>query len=79
MNDEIKILNKNNFSIEVEQTYASNPGISYLDAILMVAENYDLDEAQVPKLLSVNLKTKLKEESIKANLVKGSLSNKLPI
>ena len=74
-----KILNKNRFSIEVEKTYIENPGISYLDALLIVTESIDLEVEKVPRLLSDNLKAKLQHEAIEFKLVKGKNNNKLPI
>ena len=76
---EKKILNKNSFSIEVETTYAQNPGINLLDALAIVTEKYDLEEEKVPRLLNSHLKDKIKYEAIELNLVKGHNRGKLPL
>lgn len=57
-------------SIEIERRYSSCPEMSYIQAVLEFAEEYDYDISVMPKLISPTLKDKIEKEAINANLIK---------
>lgn len=68
---ENKLITRKTFSAQVEMK-AAYPDVTYLDAILEVCEEHDLDPADCNRYLSSILKKKLEVEAINARLVKGS-------
>jgi len=64
--------NKLEASIAIEKLVKSTPGITYLEACLLYAEEHDLEIKQVSKLINPTLKEKLYNESVKSNLIKSN-------
>jgi len=77
---EHKIMTKKRFSLAVEQLYASNEHMSYIDAAVTVIEKRGLPYSNLKRLLTDSLKAKIEEEAAGLNLIRGKKSgNKLPI
>jgi len=74
---EDSILTKKKFAVLVEDTVLKHK-LSYMDAILKVCEDRELDPGEIGKLVSPVIKDKLEAECVKLRLVEGS-SNQLPI
>ena len=53
--------------------------MNYIDAIIHFCDNNNIDLESVPKLLSKQLKEKLKYEATELNFLKKSSRAKLPI
>lgn len=63
------VLNPTRFSISVEKLVVELD-LSYLDSIVQCAEFYEIEMQNVAKLLTPHVMEKLKNESIKAKLVR---------
>ena len=66
LHDTINIIS---FSEAVEKAFAAKEFDSYIGAILHIADEMDLDEKQITKLISANLKEKLRIESEEEGLL----------
>lgn len=71
------ILTKKKFAMMVED-HVMNLKISYMDAILQICEDRELDPADVGKLVSPVIKDKLEAECIELRLIEGT-SAQLPV
>jgi len=67
------------FTQEVESLVKKNLDMNYIDAIIYFCDNNNIDLESVPKLLSKQLKEKLKYEATELNFLKKSSRAKLPI
>jgi hypothetical protein len=67
------------FTQEVESLVKKNLDMNYIDAIIHFCDNNNIDLESVPKLLSKQLKEKLKYEATELNFLKKSSRAKLPI
>lgn len=54
-----KFLNETSFQLKIE-SMVKDDGLSYLEAIIKFCDDNDMDPEDVKKLLTVNLKGKLK-------------------
>ena len=70
------ILTKKRFTKLVEEK-ASASKIGYIDAVIEVCKDFDLDTADVGNLISPIIKSKIEAEAINLNMIKGG--NQLPI
>lgn len=75
--NEDKILNKKKFTVMVEENVAKYR-MSYMDAILKICEDRELDPADIGKLISPVIKDKLEAECVALRLVEGSTGT-LPV
>lgn len=71
-----QILTKKRFAKLVE-TKVENTNMSYMDAIISVCEDRELDPGEIGNLIGPILKDKVEAEAIDLNLMKGG--NTLPI
>lgn len=71
-----KIFDRKKFSMMVEEK-AIAPGVGYMDVILSIIEEYNLDFSDINSLLTPSLKQKLEAEAIELNYMKGG--NTLPL
>jgi hypothetical protein len=76
MFDNDKVMDMKKFSMLVEKK-ALDPGIGYMDAVIAVCEDLDIEIETVNRLISKPLKEKIEAEAIELNFVKGG--NTLPI
>ena len=65
------------FVMEIENM-VSNMGIPYMDAILLYCERNEMEVEVVAKLVTGNLKSKLKLEAEDLNFLKKTETSKLP-
>lgn len=63
----------------VEKLVALRPGVSYIDAAVVIIEERGLDYSNLKRLLTPSLKAKIEEEASSLNLIRGDKKNKLPI
>lgn len=68
----------NRFSLEIENL-VSNTSVSYLEAVILYCEKTGLEIETASKLISKNLKSKLKSEAQNLNFIPKSKTRKLPI
>ncbi len=73
---EEKFLTKKKFSTQVEQL-ARSSRIPYLDAVVSLCEELNVEPVDAAKLISKVLKEKIEAEAIDLNYIKGG--NKLPL
>lgn len=66
---ELKILDRETFCSEVEGLIEADYDIDYMDAITIKMDEYGIDEVDIPKLLTPNLKEKLRKEAKSKNLL----------
>lgn len=71
------ILTKKKFSVLVEENVLKF-SLSYMDAILKICEDRELDPGEINKLISPVIKDKLEAECVKLKLVEGT-TNQLPV
>jgi len=74
-----KIMTKKRFSLAVEKLVASRPGVSYIDAAVVIIEERGMDYSNLKRLLTPSLKAKIEEEASSLNLIRGDKKNKLPL
>lgn len=66
-------ISRQNFSNKVEAlVFASKGQISFIDAVVSIAEWYHLDIQDTPKYLTKRVKTKIESEAIADNLLVSS-------
>ena len=73
---EENIMTKKRFSKLVEDI-RSEFKLSYMDSVLKICEDRELDPADVYKLISPIIKDKIEAEAIQLNMIKGG--NTLPV
>jgi len=75
-----KFMTQSKFSDEVEQIVKSSNGLTnYIDAVIAVCDNYEIEIDTVSKLISKPLKDKLKYDAQKLNFIKRTTMGVLPI
>ena len=75
-----KFMTQSRFSDEVEQLVKSSNGLTnYIDAIIAICDNYEIEIDTVSKLISKPLKDKLKYDAQKFNFIKRTTMGVLPI
>jgi hypothetical protein len=67
---EEKIITKKRFSLAVENLVVT-ARVGYMDAMLMVIIDREIDYVNIPKLLTSSLKSKLEQEAIQLNMLDG--------
>jgi len=73
-------MTQSKFSDEVEQIVKSSNGLTnYIDAVIAVCDNYEIEIDTVSKLISKPLKDKLKYDAQKLNFIKRTTMGVLPI
>ncbi len=65
------------FSQEVEKIAITNEDMNYIDAVLHLCEQNEIEVESVPKLISKPLKEKLKYEAQQLNFMKKTSRAKL--
>jgi hypothetical protein len=73
---EDKILTKKKFAKLIEEKVISAK-ISYIDAVIEVCNDRDLDPGDVGKLISPIIKDKIEAEAVSLNMIRGG--NQLPL
>lgn len=73
---EDKILTKKKFAKLVEEKVTATK-MNYMDAVISVCDDRELDPSDVGKLISPIIKDKVEAEAIALNMIKGG--NQLPI
>jgi len=78
VDDELEnsILTKKKFAKLIEEKVADSR-IGYIDAVVEVCKDRDLDTADVGNLISPIIKDKIEAEAISLNMIKGG--NQLPL
>jgi len=71
------VMTKKRFSIMVEKK-AQQYSMQYIDAVLAVCEDRELQPEDVARLLNVTIKDKIEAEALMTNSIKGD-STQLPI
>lgn len=74
---EDSILTKKKFAMLVEENVAKH-NLTYMDAILKVCDDRELDPADISKLVSPVIKDKLEAECIELRLIEGT-TGQLPV
>jgi len=74
---EDSILTKKKFAMLVEDN-VSNLSLSYMEAILMVCTDREIDPIDIKKLISPVIKDKLEAECVELRLIEGS-TGQLPV
>ena len=74
---EDKFMTSAKFSQEVEKIAVNNVDMNYIDAVLHLCEQNEIEVESVPKLISKPLKEKLKYEAQKLNYMKKTSRAKL--
>lgn len=74
--DSIPVMNQRTFSLLAEER-ALDPGVSYIDGIIDLCENYHLEITDVKKFMTRSLHDKVEAEAIGLNYIKGG--NTLPL
>ena len=72
-------MNSKEFSLMIEGIVKEKRPISYMDAIVWYCEHNKIEIETVTRLISKNLKEKIKEEALNANLLKEKRGAKLPV
>ena len=72
-------MNSKEFSLIIEGVVKEKRPISYMDAIVWYCESNKIEIETVTRLISKNLKEKIKEEALNANLLKEKRGAKLPV
>jgi hypothetical protein len=65
------------FAQEVESLVQMNADMNYIDAIIHLCENNNIDLESIPKLISKPLKEKIKYEAMELNFLKKTSRAKL--
>ncbi len=76
--NKIETTDLNTLSTEVEKIALTNGGI-YIDAVISVCENHNIDPVIASKFLSKPIVEKIKIEGQKVNLLPKEIDAKLPI
>ena len=77
---EEKFMTQSRFSDAVEQVVKDGNGLTnYIDAVISVCDNYEIEIDTVSKLISKPLKDKLKYDAQKLNFIKRTTMGVLPI
>ena len=71
-------MNSKSFSIEIEACVREEK-ISYMDAIIHLCEEKDLDPGKVNSFINKQIKEKIQVEAMNANMLKMEKGGKLPI
>ena len=71
------ILTKKKFAVLVENAVYSH-SMSYIDAIIHICDQRELDPSEISKLISPVIKDKLEAESTSKRLIKGGTAS-LPV
>ena len=75
-----KFMTQSRFIDEVKQLIKSSNGLTnYIDAIIAICDNYEIEIDTVSKLISKPLKDKLKYDVQKLNFIKRTTMGVLPI
>lgn len=75
-----KFMTQSKFSDEVEQIVKTSNGLTnYIDAVIAVCDNYEIEIDTVSKLISKPLRDKLKYDAQKLNFIKRTTMGVLPI
>ena len=74
---EDKFMTSAKFSQEVEKIAVTNVGMNYIDAVLHLCDQNEIEVESVPKLISKPLKEKLKYEAQRLNYMKKTSRAKL--
>lgn len=74
---EENIMTKKRFSKLVEEIRTQYK-ISYMDSVLKICEDRELDPGEVHKLISPVIKEKIEAEALQLNMIKGG-GNTLPV
>jgi hypothetical protein len=75
-----KFMTQSKFSDEVEQIVKTSNGLTnYIDAVIAVCDNYEIEIDTVSKLISKPLKDKLKYDAQQLNFIKRTTMGVLPI
>jgi hypothetical protein len=72
-------MNSKEFSLMIEGIVKEKRPITYMDAIVWYCESNKIEIETVTRLISKNLKEKIKEEALNANLLKEKRGAKLPV
>ena len=72
-------MNSKEFSLMIEGIVKEKRPISYMDAIVWYCEENKIEIETVTRLISKNLKEKIKVEALDANLLKEKRTAKLPV
>jgi hypothetical protein len=72
-------MNSKEFSLMIEGIVKDKRPITYMDAIVWYCESNKIEIETVTRLISKNLKEKIKEEALNANLLKEKRGAKLPV
>lgn len=70
------------FCMVIEQFVANNPGVTYLDAIQHYCDRNQVDYETIPRLLTGDMKDKLRSEALDKNLLtikKAQLPPAIPL
>jgi len=72
-------MNSKEFSLLIEGVVKEKRPISYMDAIVWYCETNKIEIETVKRLVSKNLKEKIKAEALNANMLKEKKSGTLPV
>jgi hypothetical protein len=78
LTNKIETTDLNTLSTEVEKIALTNGGI-YIDAVISVCENHNIDPVIASKFLSKPIVEKIKIEGQEVNLLPKEIDAKLPI
>jgi len=77
---EEKFMTQSRFSDEVERVVKDSNGLTnYIDAVISVCDNYEIEIDTVNKLISKPLKDKIKYDAQQLNFIKRTTMGVLPI
>jgi len=76
---EEKDINKRHFSRMVENFVLTHRDTSYMDAIILLCEDNEIDPRDTKRLLNKQIIERLEIEAMDLNLIEQSSSYKLPI
>ena len=76
---EDKFMTSAKFSQEVEKIAVTNEDMNYIDSVLHLCEQNEIEVESVSKLISKPLKEKLKHEAQQLNFMKKTSLAKLPL
>ena len=77
---EDKFMTEDKFSFLVENVVKNNNGlINYIEAVLIVCEEMEIELEKISKLISDSLKSKLKVDAEKMNYMNKQIKGVLPI
>jgi len=72
-------MNSKEFSLMIEGIVKEKRPITYMDAIVWYCEENKIEIETVTRLISKNLKEKIKAEALDANLLKEKKTARLPV